>query len=262
MSERERYGLVGWLRVVEPLHGRNGWHLHAHVLLFLSDRPSRRGLQAWKASIFARWSDALTRAGLARPLNLAQDLHLVEGRSEPLAAYFTKHGDAPSLADAMAREVTGAAMKSTRIAHGRTPWAVLDDAAAGSASSLRLWREYERASKGRRQITWSRGLRDMLKLSPEVSEEDAAAEESAAAIDYLCQNVRARMAPPSPSRCPLPLDVSFLPLEMSSGLPLGLYSAELAGDSRAGHIEQVREFGLRVFTFRCELEIVTLARLA
>jgi len=189
IAEKERYGVAGWVRVVEVLHGRNGWHVHIHVLLLLNDRPSAGGLRAWKAGIFERWANALERAGLARPGRLAQDLHLIEGRSDPLAAYFTKHGEAgvADIASSMSHEMTSAALKSSRLAHGRTPWALLDDAIAGDSSAARLWREYERASKGRRQMTWSRGLRDFLGLSPELSD-DEAAEERDNENRALCQS--------------------------------------------------------------------------
>jgi hypothetical protein len=31
IADQELGGLLGWVRVVEATHGRNGWHLHVHA---------------------------------------------------------------------------------------------------------------------------------------------------------------------------------------------------------------------------------------
>ena len=40
-----------------------------------------------------------------------------------------------------------------------------------------MWHEYEKGSKGKRQATWSRGLRDLLGVGQEHTDEEIAAEE-------------------------------------------------------------------------------------
>ena len=45
------------------------------------------------------------------------------------------------------------------------------------ADSAELWWEFEKASKGKRQLTWSRGLRQLLGLIQEKTDEEIAAEE-------------------------------------------------------------------------------------
>jgi hypothetical protein len=42
--------------------------------------------------------------------------------------------------------------------------------------NLVLWREYERATKGRQAITWSKGLRQLLAVTERTDEEIAAEE--------------------------------------------------------------------------------------
>lgn len=209
IAEKAGYGVVGWLRVVELLHSRNGWHLHIHALMLLDrsgpaafpiagdpadgavapEQERRRSddLGAWKSAITERWSNAVERAGLPRPLPRAQDLHLVTGNADPLAAYFTKQSDTDDLATAMAHEMTASMHKSSRAARGRTPWTMIDGIMAGDADELDLWHEYERASRGRRQMTWSRGLRKQLDLSPEMADEEIASEEADARESLLCQ---------------------------------------------------------------------------
>ena len=189
--EKAAHGVVGWLRVVELTHGRNGWHVHVHALLFLdSETPATRAtLTTWRKSIVGRWSRALERKDLSPALDRAQDFHLVEGDVEPLAGYFTKQTD-DTVAESIALEFTHTASKTARAASGgRSPWSILDGGLAGDVDELRLWHEFEKASRGRRQLTWSRGLRDLLGLDDEQSDEEVAEAEAGDRQEALCQQV-------------------------------------------------------------------------
>jgi hypothetical protein len=65
-------------------------------------------------------------------------------------------------------------------------WEVLEGAVTlGLAADVGVWREFETASKGRRALVWSRGLRERFALAPEQSDEDIAAEELGSAEDTL-----------------------------------------------------------------------------
>ncbi len=55
----------------------------------------------------------------------------------------------------------------------------------GEVESAELWKEFEQASKGRRQITWSHGLREMLGMTTEKTDEDIASEELGSSDDDL-----------------------------------------------------------------------------
>lgn len=167
-----RSRLVGYLRVVEVTHGRNGWHVHVHCLLFLeaADVDALDGLFGW---MFKQWSAALVRRGLAQPLRVAQDCRLVRGVSDAaLAAYLSKATD-------LGVELTHSQSKTARVGHGtRPPWELLSDLFDdGDADAGDLWHEWEQGSHGRRQMTWSQGLRARLGLAAEHSDEDVAAEE-------------------------------------------------------------------------------------
>lgn len=62
-------------------------------------------------------------------------------------------------------------------AGGRTPFEVLDDFRwTGDTDDLIVWREYERATKGRQAITWSKGLRQLLTAADRTDEEIAVEE--------------------------------------------------------------------------------------
>jgi len=55
----------------------------------------------------------------------------------------------------------------------------------GDADALDRWHEFQRASKGRRQLTWSKGLRERLGLRAEKSDEEVAGEELGTKEDDL-----------------------------------------------------------------------------
>jgi hypothetical protein len=75
---------------------------------------------------------------------------------------------------ALGRELTQGQRKVARKAYGTRPArALLADACDdGDADSLALWQEYERATKGLRSISWSRGLRALYGLGDERSEQE------------------------------------------------------------------------------------------
>ena len=182
--DRESLGLVGWLRVVEINWGSNGWHIHIHALLFIGAGVTDEQLQTAHGRMFARWSAGLEAGGLARPLMSGQDCRVLTGAAdEDLSRYFTK---AVHKGERIGLEFTRSQSKRVRVALGTAPvWALLDDARVGDLDALALWREYEQASKGRRQLTWSRGLRELLGLRAEKSDEEIAEEELGTCLDDL-----------------------------------------------------------------------------
>jgi hypothetical protein len=86
----------------------------------------------------------------------------------------------------MAHEVTGGHRKEGRPRGGRTPMQLLADAVETyEESALARWWEWEAASDGRRQLTWSTGRRDLRALAGlgrEASDEEIAEEDEEADV--------------------------------------------------------------------------------
>jgi hypothetical protein len=59
---------------------------------------------------------------------------------------------------------------------GRTPRELLRDYGAGDERSGALWGEYARVFKGRRQLVWSKGLRELLGVEAEKTDAELAQE--------------------------------------------------------------------------------------
>jgi hypothetical protein len=171
---------IGFARVVETTHGKNGWHVHVHALLFVRGDVLEDDAYALADSMFGRWVPALTSKGLTAPsLAHGVDVKLV-GLNDAvlLGDYFSKNVfSGRSEAEKVGFEVAGGSAKKAGNGN-RTPFQILADVVKdGDADDLAIWWEWEAASHGRRQLTWSVGLRDFLQLGAEMSDEEAAEED-------------------------------------------------------------------------------------
>lgn len=182
ISDKAGSGVGGWLRVVEVTLGPNGWHVHVHALFFLNPgQDAAERLDRLQASMFGRWSRSLVRAGLEAPRMIGQEAHIVKGAADvSLSEYFTKARDDATYGIGL--ELAHSQSKIARDGFATfTPWELLTmldlaDTEERYLMARDLWEEWENGSRGRRQIAWSKGLRDRLGLGVEVEDEAIAAE--------------------------------------------------------------------------------------
>lgn len=180
---------LGWARVVETTHGASGWHVHVHAALFLPAGVTVDQVDDLGGSMFAGWSAALVRKGFRAPLeDHGVDIRLAGaaygGSMDRLSDYFAK-GTYDVDATALALELARGDLKTAR-GGNRTPFRILSDVSAfGLAEDVDLWLEWEKASKGRRQLTWATGFRAELLTAAESTDEELAAEELGTADDDL-----------------------------------------------------------------------------
>lgn len=168
-ADKHDFRIEHYLRVVEVTHGKNGWHVHVHCLLLHGNTLTDVELQLLEHRLYGRWEKALKSRGFQTSAEHGIDLRRV-GDGDALGDYFTKTTYAGA-----AYEVTGSASK--KAGKGRTPFQILGEIVSPNEHSdtdndERLWREWEKASKGRRQLVWSRGLRDLIGLNAELSDEE------------------------------------------------------------------------------------------
>lgn len=168
------FGILGEVRALEVTHGEaNGWHPHTHALTFshgplpvygkarLSSTDRRRSLTRLRRRLFVLWYRACSKEGLPLPSYRRG----VDVRPAKYAAdYVAKFGFAAELVKTM--------RKKGREGR-RNQWKMLADAAAGDKRAAWLFREYAGNFKGRRQLFWSRGLREKLSLDEELTEQQA-----------------------------------------------------------------------------------------
>jgi len=168
------HGIVGNIRAVEITHGENGWHPHLHGLVLTVEPLDVATWELIGDGLHRRWSASVQRRGFRAPTR-RHGVTLTPVRSaSDVAQYTAKFQDGTDLRS-VGRELTRHDTKQAR-RHGRTPVGILRDFAdTGDADDLALWHEYERATKGRSSLRWSRGLKRRLHVG-DVTDEDIVGE--------------------------------------------------------------------------------------
>lgn len=156
---KEKYQVSGYIRSIEVTLGRHSWHPHAHVLMFLDSDISPDQLEELRPVLYETWARSVERAGGKRPTARGLDLQKLDSDGKLLARYLAK------VQDEKQGWSVGAEMARSDVKSGRgssiTPFQLLDDHPDyDEQQRARLWREYYQVSKGRRAITWSRGLKE------------------------------------------------------------------------------------------------------
>ncbi len=169
---RDRLG-IGFVRTIEVMHGRNGWHPHLHVLLFVDSPVDPFDTPEDYNDIARTFHDLWVRRMDTKHCrdvrsSVGVDLRPVkDDGADGVGMYCTKAGFEVALADG----------KQGRTRTSRHPFAIAHDAAeTGDVADIKLYREWIRGSHDRRMWSWSQGLRQKLRLGVERSDEELAAE--------------------------------------------------------------------------------------
>lgn len=177
-TKKKRFGILGDIKAIEITHGQNGWHPHAHILVVTERRLSWDEWTSWAASLDTQVADGLRKLGWNPGRAGIRSTMIPVDKGHGLAKYLTKVQE-KGLSNEMAR----ADLKGGRKG-GRTPFDILSDFGEHAlADDLDLWHEYEKATKGRSAIRWSRGLRALLLPDQEAqTDEEIAAEDEGSEI--------------------------------------------------------------------------------
>lgn len=171
---------IPWLRVIEATHGKNGWHLHVHALVFLQSDVSHDEMQDLYGRWHERWSRGLSKAGI-HGSEMVNKAVFLSGKQvdQKIGDYLTK--TTYNAGDVAGLEVARSDLKSARFGN-RTPFEILRGLALADADIVQdgdeaRWREWEIASKGKRQLTWAGETRNFLGLGEELTDEEIADQE-------------------------------------------------------------------------------------
>lgn len=188
---KEQLGLIGWLKAVEVTHGKSGWHVHLHVLvvsekdprttpIFHQRKQGRRRepypveVTTPGAFIADRWAAGLAAKGVDFIPHLGGIDWETARDAVAVGQYVAKMSGG---GDRLAAEATLGAFKKARSGN-RTPFQILADCMEkGEKSDLSLWFEWERESRGKRALTWSKGMRKWAGLLREKTDEEIAEED-------------------------------------------------------------------------------------
>lgn len=169
----EQAGRIGNVRATECTWGSwHGWHPHYHELIF-----ARKDQLPLLDQLRAAWVAALLKSGAADARQLNDiNLHSFDVRGGDFAAeYVAKFGHEASFKSKLEAGATWGAAREmvkgqSKVAHhmrGSTPFTLLVEAERGNDQAAALFREFYWAMKGRRQLTWSPGLRGRLGIGAE-----------------------------------------------------------------------------------------------
>jgi hypothetical protein len=155
----QEIGLVGNIRTLEGTYGVNGWHPHFHILLFTKSELSGVELNSLQENLLLQWQSACVSSGLPVPNN--HGLDLVNGTWA--AAYVTKWG--------IEEEMTKGHLKQGIKDGHVSPFGLLDLYDQGDENAGRRFKEFAKVFKGKRQLVWSKGLRELLKVGEQKPDE-------------------------------------------------------------------------------------------
>lgn len=154
----EKLGYVGRVVATEVTWSwDNGWHPHFHILMFFEQELFNGG-QGLRTFLANEWINACRKAGLKLP-TLEHGVDLQDGSYAD--QYVTKWG--------LESEVTKGHLKKGR-EDSLTPFDLLRQSIELPKYGF-LFREFADAFKGKKQLFWSKGLKELLGIESKTDEE-------------------------------------------------------------------------------------------
>jgi len=196
---------VGDIKALEVTYGENGWHPHIHALMLFDREIDEVTAGQIADKLKKQWLKSLKKHG-----KNADWLHGCDVRTgeNDIRDYIAKFGRLPKEIDpddrgwTVEHELTKGQTKQAREG-GRTPWELLADYGRGDKRAGALFVEYYYAFKGRNQLVWSRGLKELLnvaEIEQQIEEEFAASDDTLVLeiypMDWLkicCSRVRGQV---------------------------------------------------------------------
>ena len=188
-NSRQYKNLIGDLQIVGTVTGLestvsnvNGWHPHKHGLSF-SKLPQS---QIHAAEIRAELSRVFVSAMHKRRRYVHEMIGVnVQASAEIKKEYLAKFGEDDQRGKwTLAAELTKSPVKTGKDADHFHPLELVDMYQSGNIYAGRMFKEYAVTMKGRKQLFYSRGLRDVLGLDVELSDQEIAEREDQSAVMF------------------------------------------------------------------------------
>lgn len=152
----KKMGLIGTIRSFEITYGANGWHPHIHILVFYTNEID---LEDVEDELIDLWTLALSSTGLSANRKYGLTLQDAEKASDYVSKWGVEH------------EMTKSHSKKGKQG-GMTPFDFLREfLSTGNKAMLGLFQEYAEATKRKRQLIWSKGLKQMFLLEEKTDEQ-------------------------------------------------------------------------------------------
>lgn len=182
---------IGNVKALEITYGEHGWHPHIHEVIFAA--PGMQDAADTIRNLSDAWIRALLKAGLSHVSKIeAMEKHAFDLKAGAFVTdYIAKFGREPAptsrqidatkqqwgIHSEVTKFTTKIGTSATKDYIGLTPFGLLADYAEnGNQQSGALFREYAEAFKGKRQLTWTPGLKKALDIAELEDAEIAAGE--------------------------------------------------------------------------------------
>lgn len=157
----ERWQIKHYISCFEITHGKNGFHPHYHVLLFVPYSMAPNSIPGIKQDMYKVWKDCCEKSGLDTPT----EKHGLDLRGGDKAdSYVAKWG--------LEHEMTKGHVKKGK-ADSRTPFDILRSySETENEADANLFKLYYFAFKGTRQLNWSKGLKKLVSKAEEKTDQE------------------------------------------------------------------------------------------
>lgn len=163
---RKEFGIIGSVKALEVTH-KTGWHPHIHQMVFL-DKINGVDLESITDDLKKRWVRILSESGGSCTYKTGLD---VKKDADFLAAYIAKFGKTPTRELwSIEHELTKGNVKLGK-QDGKTPMQLLADYGDGDKRAGYLFQEFAYNFFGRKQLIWTRGLKERLEVDVLTDEE-------------------------------------------------------------------------------------------
>ncbi len=161
---RKLIGLEGTVRAWENTHGENGHHPHFHFLYFINPKGYHVGPKEVEFGLCRLWQNACVKVGLPCP----SDAHGCRVDGGERAANYVSKGNW-----GLESEMTKGFIKSSKTKEGRSMSDLLRAVLADKSDkqSAAIFIEYAEAFTGKKQLSWSVGLKKRLAVVDLTDEE-------------------------------------------------------------------------------------------
>lgn len=171
----EAFEIFGNVTGSEVTYGTEfGWHFHKHAIYFTQQPMNESKCVQIQKALSVQYGSKLASLG-----RYAHPIHGVDIRAGDthVADYIAKYGHDRNVSNwSLAAEITKSSSKGALQGKDHfTPFELLDLCFNGEQEAGALFQEYASTMKNTRQLRFSNGLRDLLGLDEEISDEELAA---------------------------------------------------------------------------------------
>lgn len=179
---RSKYGYEGTIRALEVTYGKNGFHPHFHILTYLNkplasckdERTFEDQIKQFNDELAELWINCCDLAGLEKP---DKEHGVMVSDGSYAATYASKWGIENELTKSHLKQSKELSSPDDKIKYkGKSIWDLLHEAGNGDEKAKALWLEFAIAFHGRRQLFWSKGLKEKL-LIEDLTDEQIAEKE-------------------------------------------------------------------------------------